>query len=229
MKTSKLKPITLILLVAVLVAGSDTLATDIATAEAGWAVKGTWSDTCSCKVSCTCFMGSGPTEHFCEGSSLVEIDEGHYDGVELDGLKAMFSHRIGQWARIYVADTATPEQVDALTAVIPLTIPFIEEKIIETVEVVPISVERTETTIRFSAPETTVELEIVLGANGTPVSISNLPLKGLPFPEVLDHRQYKSILSKHESEAHHFEWSDRNGFVARVDRSGELPAQQHRE
>lgn len=229
MKTSKLTPITLILVIAALGLGLGTLAADMTTPDAGWAVKGTWSDTCSCKVSCTCFMGSGPTEHFCEGSSLVEIDEGHYGGVELDGLKAMFSHRIGQWARIYVTDTATAEQVDALAAVIPLTIPFIEDKMIETVEVVPISVERTETTVKFSAPETTVELEIVLGANGEPVSISNLPLKGLPFPEVLDHRQYKSVLSKHQSEAHSFEWSGRNGLVAKVDRAGDLPAEQHRE
>ena len=122
------------------------------------------------------------------------------------------------------ADTATTEQADALAAVIPLAVPFVGNSPLETVDVVPISVERTDASVKFSAPETTVELEIVLGANGEPVSISNLPLKGLPFPEVLDHRQYKSVLSKHESEAHSFEWSGRNGFVAKIDRAGELPS-----
>ena len=78
--------------------------------------------------------------------------------------------------------------------------------------------------MKYAAPESTVELEVVVGANGEPIKIENFPMKGLPFPESYNHTQYKSVLSKHDSEAHHFEWSGRSGFVSQVDRTGELPS-----
>lgn len=205
---------------AAVVVGMGAFAAPSATMEGEWALKGSWSDTCSCKIACPCMLGSGPTEGFCEGSSLLEIDEGHYGGVAIDGLAAMVTYRVGEWARIYVADTATPEQADAVAAVIPLAVPFMGMGRIETVEVVPISVERTETMLKYAAHESAVEIEIVMGANDEPIRIANLPVKGLPFPEVHDHTQYRSVVSKHDSEAHHFEWSGRNGFVSKVDRAG---------
>lgn len=195
-----------------------------ATAESEWALKGSWSDTCSCKVSCPCFFGSGPTEEFCEGSSLFEVEKGHYGGVEIDGLTAIVTYRAGKWTRIYVAETATPEQADAVAAVIPLAVPFLGMGPIEAVEVVPISVERTETMVKYAAPESMVEIEIVMGANGEPVRLENMPVKGLPFPDLHDHTQYKSVLAKHDSEAHQFERSGTSGFVSKVDRAGDIPS-----
>ncbi len=224
MRSWGIKPVVVVAGLATVVVGMGAFAARSATTESEWALKGSWSDTCSCKVACPCFFGSGPTEAFCEGTSLLEIEEGHYGGVEIDGLTAMVTMRIGKWARIYVADTATPEQAEAVASVIPLALPFLGMGAIETVEVVPLSVERTETMLKYAAPESTVELEIVMGANGEPIRIANLPMKGLPFPEVHDHTQYRSVRSKHDSEAHHFEWSGRNGFVSKVDRAGDLPS-----
>jgi hypothetical protein len=222
MRSWGLKSVVVVAGLAAVVVGMGAFAAGSATTESEWALKGTWSDTCSCKVSCPCMFGSGPTEAFCEGSSLLEIEEGHWGGVEIDGLTAMVTYRVGKWARIYVADTATPEQADAMASAIPLAVPFLGMGAIETVEVVPISVERTETMVKYAAPESTVELEIVMGANGEPIRIANLPMKGLPFPEFHDHTQYRSVLSKHDSEAHQFEWSGRNGFVSKVDQAGDL-------
>lgn len=223
MRSRGLKPTVVVAGLVAVVVGMGALAVGSAMTESEWALKGSWSDTCSCKVSCPCMFGSGPTEGFCEGSSLLEVEEGHYGGVEIDGLSAVVTYRVGKWARIYVADTATPEQVDAVASLIPLAVPFMGMGEIETVDVVPVSVERTETMVKYAVPESTVELEIVMGANDEPIKIANLPMKGLPFPEFHDHTQYKSVLSKHDSEAHNFEWSGRNGFVSRVDRSGNLP------
>ena len=224
MRSWGLKPVVVVAGLATVIVGMGAFAARSATTESEWALKGSWSDTCSCKVSCPCFFGSEPTEGFCEGTSLLEIEEGHYGGVEIDGLTAMVSMRVGKWARIYVADTATPEQAEAVASVIPLVLPFLSMGPIETVEVVPLSVERTETMLKYAAPDSTVELEIVMGANGEPIRIANLPVKGLPFPEFHDHTQYRSVRSKHDSEAHHFEWSGRNGFVTKVDRAGDLPS-----
>jgi hypothetical protein len=224
MKSRGFKSVIVVAGLAALAVGLGAFGARSAMTESAWALKGGWSDTCSCKISCPCLMGSGPTEEFCEGSSLLEIEKGHYGGVEIDGVTAVVTYRVGKWARIYVEDTATPEQVDAVASVIPLAVPFLGMGPIETVEVVPISVERTETMLKYAAPESTVELEIVVGANGAPIKIANLPVKGLPFPEFHDHTQYRSVLSKHDSEAHQFEWSGRNGFVSKVDRAGGIPS-----
>jgi hypothetical protein len=223
MRSWGLKAVVATCLVTVIV-GMGAFAARSETTESEWALKGSWSDTCSCKVTCPCLVGSGPTESFCEGSSLIEVEKGHYGGVGIDGLTAIVTYRVGKWARVFVADSATAEQADALAAVIPLAVPFLGMGSIETVEVVPISVERTETMVKYAAPESTVELEIVMGANGEPIKIANLPVKGLPFPEFHDHTQYRSVLSKHDSEAHNFEWSGRNGFVSKVDQAGDIPS-----
>lgn len=223
MRSWSLKRVVVVAAVAIVVV-MGALAARSATTESGWALKGTWSDTCSCKVPCPCFFGSGPTESFCEGSSLFEIEKGHYSGVELDGLAAVVSYRSGKWTRIYVADTATSEQAEAMGAVIPLAVPFLGKGPLEVVEVVPVSVERTETMVKFAAPESSVEIEVVMGENGEPVKLANLPVKGLPFPEAHDHTQYKSVLSKHESDAHQFEWSGRSGLVSKLDLAGEIPS-----
>jgi hypothetical protein len=208
---------------AALAIGLGAFAVSSATTESGWALKGTWSDSCSCKVSCPCFFGSGPTEDFCEGSSLIEIEEGHYGGVELDGMAVVVSYRSGKWGKFYVADTASSEQADAVAALVPVAIPFLGGGPVESVEIVPVSVERTETMVKYSSPESAVEIHVVTGANGKPVNLENLPVKGLPFPEASDHVQYKAVLSKHHSEDHQFEWEGRNGFVSRLDLEGDRP------
>jgi hypothetical protein len=224
MRSRGLKRVVVFVAVATAIVGIGALAASSAPTDTGWALKGSWTDTCSCKLSCPCLFGSGPTESVCEGSSLLEIEEGHYEGVEIDGLSAMVSYNAGKWARIYVADNASAEQVDAIAAVVPLAVPFLGMGAIESVEVGSISVERTESMVKFAGPESSVELEIVTGANGEPVQIANLPLKGLPFPEFHDHTQYRSVISKHQSDGHQFEWSGRNGFVSKVDRAGEIPS-----
>ena len=224
MRSGFLKSVVVVVGLVTVAVGMGAFAARSATPESEWAFKGSWSDTCSCKVPCPCFFGSGPTEAFCEGSSLFEVEKGHYGGVEIDGLTAVVSYRAGKWTRIYVADTATPEQAEAIGAVIPLAVPFLGMGPIESVEVVPVSVERTETMLKYAAPESSVEIEVVMGANGEPIKLGNLPAKGLPFPEVKDHTQYKSVKSKHDSEAHQFEWSGRSGFVSKVDRAGDIPS-----
>ena len=86
----------------------------------------------------------------------------------------------------------------------------------------PVSVEKTETMVKFSSPESAVEIHVVMGANGKPVNLENLPVKGLPFPDASDHIQYKAVHSKHHSEDHQFEWEGRNGFVSSLDLEGDL-------
>ena len=143
--------------------------------------------------------------------------------LEIDGLAAIVSMRMGEWARIYIADTASPEQADAFGSLIPLALPFLGMGVIETVEVVPLSIERTETMLKYASHESAVQIDIVMGANGEPIRIANLPMKGSHFPEVHGHTQYRAAYSKHRSEGHQFEWEGRNGFTSTIDLAGDLP------
>lgn len=187
--------------------------------EPDWALKGTWSDACCCKVSCPCLFGSKPTEGYCEGASLLEIESGHYGEVALDGTAAVAAYRVRGWTRIVVSDAATEEQAKALAAVLPKAFPFLGMGALDEVGRAPLTVERTANSVKYSVPETSVEIALVESANGEPITLQNVPAKGTPFPQAHDHTQYKSQLLKHQSKDQSFEWSGRNGFVSQFDLS----------
>ena len=48
----------------------------------------------------------------------MEIESGHYGDVEIDGLSAVLTYRLGEWLRVYVDDKASDAQVDAVAAVL---------------------------------------------------------------------------------------------------------------
>jgi hypothetical protein len=53
-----------------------------------WKMKGQYIKNCSCLASCPCDTGGFPAPHkFCEGVVAMNIQDGHFDGVSLSGLK----------------------------------------------------------------------------------------------------------------------------------------------
>jgi len=59
-----------------------------------WRLKGPWLKNCNCLASCPCDTIGRPTPaDYCEGMVAMNIREGHFDGVNLNGLKwAMLVH-----------------------------------------------------------------------------------------------------------------------------------------
>ncbi len=110
--------------------------------------------------------------------------------------------------------------MEALGELMPKVFPFLAKGPITKVEKVPVSLERGDKTVKFSVPETTVELALVEGADGQPIKLHNLPAQGTPFPESHDHTQYKSIIMEHKGGDDSFSWSERNGFVSKLDIKG---------
>ena len=56
-------------------------------AYADWKIKTKRLGSCSCDLGCPCeFMGK-PTQGYCEGVEALEIVEGHFEDVRLDGLR----------------------------------------------------------------------------------------------------------------------------------------------
>lgn len=185
-----------------------------------WTLEGTWTDSCCCKVSCPCFFGTKPTEGYCQGASLLEVESGAYGDVKLDGITAVFAYHVGDWTRVYVGEPATREQAEAFAELLPRAMAFLRKGSVESVSLAPVKVERSGDRVTYSVKDTTVELALVEGADGGPIQLDNLPANGAPFPKLHEHTQYKSIRLQHDSGNHQFEWSGRNGFSSRLDLSG---------
>lgn len=182
-----------------------------------WAIKADYTGSCSCNPACPCVFGSPPTLGHCDDVGLVEIKQGHYGDVSLDGISLVSTSRFGEWVKFSISKDATDEQVKAAVKLMA-AIGFKPSgaKVLST-EKVPISIERTSDKIKFSVPSTTVEIEMMKGLNGKPIKIQNLPAQNVPLPLLIDHTQYKSITLSHDSEDKKFSYSGTNGFTARID------------
>ena len=86
-----------------------------------WMIKGNKLATCSCDFGCPCEFNAPPTRMPCEGVMAMEITEGHFGDVRLDGLRVAGVYNWpgamhdggGTWLSI-VDKAATEAQVEAL-------------------------------------------------------------------------------------------------------------------
>lgn len=182
-----------------------------------WAVKANMTDSCCCSVPCPCYFGSPPTLGHCDGVALLEIKEGHYGDVRLDGISLVQTYRFGEWVKYSMSKDTTDEQVKAaLELLAAIGLRPASAKVLST-EKVPISIERTADKIKFSVPSSTVEIEMIKGIDGKPIMIQNIPAQNLPLPRFIDFTQYKSTTLSHDSEDKKFSYSGTNGSTAKID------------
>jgi hypothetical protein len=89
-----------------------------------WYWKGRYVEYCSCSTGCPCENMAPPSEGHCDGVIALQIDEGHYGDVNLDGVivaatyyfpRAM--HHGGGHMQPILRPETTEEQRDAIFAV----------------------------------------------------------------------------------------------------------------
>lgn len=86
-----------------------------------WMIRTKQIGTCSCDYGCPCEFNAPPTRTPCEGVMAMEITEGYFGDVRLDGLRVAGAYRWpgpmhegkGTWWSI-IDKAASKEQVDAL-------------------------------------------------------------------------------------------------------------------
>jgi hypothetical protein len=183
------------------------------TASPAWSIRADVAESCSCPVSCPCNFGN-PTQAPCHGTRLIEIHDGRYDSVDLKGVSFAVTFRMGQWSRIYVTNTITDTQMKALDGLLPLAFGGFY-KGLRSLQRVPMSIERTADTVRYSVPDSTVAIERVRGLNGKPITID-----GLPSPAFIGYTQYRSTTHTHKSADAEFSYSGTNGFTSRMEVEG---------
>lgn len=97
-------------------------------ATPSWKVSGQYQETCSCDFVCPCILGQmavPPTKGACTFAMAFQVERGAFGQVPLDGLgfvvlgltpEAMGK---GNWSvGVVVDERATPEQRDAITAIV---------------------------------------------------------------------------------------------------------------
>jgi hypothetical protein len=180
-------------------------------AEPNWRLTATVAESCSCTVSCPCNFGGEPTKNPCEGNRLISIRSGNYEDVDLGGVTFLVTFTMRTWSKIYVSDKVSDRQMAAVEALLPIAFAGFHRGMLSFTKA-PITIEITEKRVRFSGPESSVDMEVLSGFGGKPVKVLNLP-----SPAFQDYTQYKSIVHKHASDKVTFSYTGTNGFTSTME------------
>jgi len=176
-----------------------------------WHLTATVAESCSCTVSCPCNFGGEPTKNPCEGNRLIAIKAGHYEDVDLAGVSFLVTFTMRSWSKIYVSDKVSDRQMAAVEALLPIAFAGFHREMLSFTKA-PITMDITERRVRFSGPESSVDMDVLSGFGGKPVKVMNLPSAAFQ-----DYTQYKSVSHKHASDKTTFSYSGTNGFTSTMD------------
>src|SRR5687768_577947 len=179
--------------------------------QPAWKMSATVAESCSCTVSCPCNFGGNPSHMPCEGNRIISIDKGQYDTVDLAGVQLLVTFNMRNWSKIYVSDKVSDRQMKAVEALLPLAFAGFHKGMLSFTKA-PITIEATESRVRFSGPESSVEMDVMKGFNGRAVKVSNLP-----SPVFQDYTQFRSVSHTHTSAAHSWSHKGTNGFTSKWD------------
>ncbi len=89
-----------------------------------WQIKTRKLSSCSCDYGCPCEFNARPTQGFCEGVEAMEIVEGYFGDVRLDGLRTAgiyhwpgAVHEGGGSYQVVIDSRATDAQIEAIFAI----------------------------------------------------------------------------------------------------------------
>ncbi|MDH3440345.1 MAG: DUF1326 domain-containing protein [Gammaproteobacteria bacterium] len=176
---------------------------------ADWSLKANVAECCSCEIPCPCNFGR-PTDLRCDGNRLIEIYEGHVGDMDLTGVRFLATFEMGKWSRLYIDDSLSAAQNEAVDAILPLAFAFFFNGA-KAIERVPLTVTRTDELITITTPASSVEMKPLAGLDGGRISIS-----GLPSNVFHDYVQYESVKHVHEGPDRQWSHSGTNGFTSRM-------------
>lgn len=173
-----------------------------------WHITATLAESCSCAIACPCNFGGRPSHDPCQGNRLITINTGHVGDVDLSGVSFLITWELGAWTEVTVSDKVTAAQAAALDTVLPRAFNSLARSPFTTTKA-PITMEMSEARVRFSTPDSTVDMEVMKGTGGKPVKVLNLP-----NPLFQDYTQYRSTVHQHQNGAHTFSHAGTNGFTS---------------
>jgi hypothetical protein len=178
-----------------------------------WALVADLAECCSCEIPCPCNFGR-PTELRCDGNRLIQIREGHFEGEDLAGINFVVTFLMGNWTRIHIDESMSPAQFAAFEKMFPVAFAGFN-RLARSRERVALNITRTDTTLSFTVPESRVEMKLLAGIDGNPITIT-----GLPNPAYHNYVQYESVTHTHQSVDASWTYSGTNGFTSQMRVSG---------
>lgn len=191
------------------IASAGLTKVDEVAAAPAWSFSANIAECCSCEIPCPCNFGR-PTSLRCDGNRLIEIYEGNFDGADLAGIRFLVTFEMGEWTRIYADEKMDDVQMDSFSSILPLAFGFFSRQS-RSVERVPLDVVRTNELIKFSTPNSAVEMKPLVGLDGGRISIN-----GLPSNVFHDYIQYESVRHVHKGADREWSHSGTNGFTSRM-------------
>src|SRR5665213_869765 len=92
---------------------------------ADWRLEGPYIKNCNCDPGCPCDFNANPTHGNCEGMAAMIVERGHFDDVNLDGVKWAMKYwwpgalHEGHGAGQPILDASmSPEQMEAMGAIL---------------------------------------------------------------------------------------------------------------
>lgn len=179
-----------------------------------WSLVADVAECCSCEIPCSCNFGRPEQDKPCHGSRLIRIREGQLEGAPLAGINFIVTFHMGQWTRLYLDDSMSASQLATAERLLPVAFAGFDRGA-RMKQPVPMTIERGRGTLRYSVPESTVEMRLLPGLNGEPIRIANLP-----NPAYQDYVQYESVVHTHEGPDASWSYSGTNGFQSVMRASG---------
>jgi hypothetical protein len=176
-----------------------------------WHLTATVAETCSCKIACRCNFGGEPDGDKCEGNRIIAIEKGHYNDVDLAGVQLLVTFQMRTWSKIYITDKVSDRQMKAVEALMPLAFAGFHKGMLSFTKA-PITLEASDGRVRFSGPESSVDMEVMKGINGQAVKVLNLPSAVFQ-----NYTQFRSVSHTHTSATHGWKHSGTNGFTSEWD------------
>jgi hypothetical protein len=173
-----------------------------------WSIRADLAECCSCDIPCSCNFGR--PERICHGTRLYQIREGQFEGDDLAGINFVVTFDRTNWTRIYIDDRLGSAQLAIVDRLLPVAFGSFD-RLARAKEHVSLVVGDGGDTFRFAVPESTVEMRLLPGLDGSPITIS-----GLPNPAYYEYVQYESTIHEHASADGSWSHSGSNGFRSTV-------------
>jgi hypothetical protein len=192
-----------------------------------WRIKGVVYEACAAEGHCPLWLGRD-TSSPCTSFMVLQIDEGHIDGVAIDGTIVVFladlsSNKFGEVMAmggeggIYISDGASDAQRKVLEPFLSNNVPgtFLVRNVLA-VKYAKMDLKKEGKMIHFTMPFGGLKMSLTTGADGNPVRLENTFMSAI-LPEL-------NVCDTHHWDFHDlgkdFDFSGRSGIMFPYEREG---------
>ncbi|MEK6571131.1 MAG: DUF1326 domain-containing protein [Bacteroidota bacterium] len=178
-----------------------------------WALKGDYFDACACHYVCTCDFGGDPQAHGCEGVGAIKIKEGKYGDTSLNGLTAAFYIKPGTEWSLYVDESATEAQRDALEKLVTPRFAEVGKYL---------GVKTAKINFTYGGGKASLEIPNVMSAKGEQVMNNKKPITVMNGMNPLADKVMagKASVSQFKDYNKEFKYEGRNAWFGVIDKKG---------